>query len=137
MLEKSIEQLENNYWKKESEFPSNLIEKCFEYRKIKLSELTIEQIRLLISQEIGIKYLIEIALKKLELNILAEGNLYEGDLLDSVSKISNEFWKENKTEFEKFKIIIEKNKEKIKVELGEKEFEQIEERIKASCQHRV
>tara|TARA_R110002049_G_C8983583_1_gene548497 strand:+ start:429 stop:548 length:120 start_codon:yes stop_codon:yes gene_type:complete len=39
MLEKSIEQLENNYWKKESEFPTTLIEKCFEYRKIKLSEL--------------------------------------------------------------------------------------------------
>ena len=137
MLEKSIEQLENNYWSAESEFPSSLVKRCFEYRKIKLSELTVEQIRLLISQEIGIKYLINIALKKLELNILAQGNLYEGDLLDSVSKISNEFWKENKNEFEQFKFIIKKNKEKIKIELGEKELEQIMERIKASCQHRV
>lgn len=137
MLEKSIEQLENNYWKKESEFPTNLIEKCFEYRKIKLSELTVEQIRLLISQKIGIEFLIGIALKKLELNIIAEGNLYEGDLLDSVSKTPTEFWKKNKTEFEKFKVLIEKNKEKIKIELGEKELERIEERIKASCQHRV
>jgi hypothetical protein len=137
MLEKSIEQLENNYWKKESEFPTNLIEKCFEYRKIKLSELTVEQIRLMISQKIGIEFLIGIALKKLELNIIAEGNLYEGDLLDSVLKIPTEFWKKNKTEFEKLKILIEKNKEKIKIELGEKELERIEKRIKASCQHLV
>lgn len=71
MLEKSIEQLENNYWKKESEFPTNLIEKYFEYRKIKLSELTVEQIRLMIFQKIGIEFLIGIALKKLELNIIA------------------------------------------------------------------
>lgn len=137
MLEKSIEQLENNYWKKESEFPTNLIEKCWEYRKIKLSELTIEQIRLLISQKIGIEFLIGIALKKLELNIIAEGNLYEGDLLDSVSKIPLEFWKKNKIEFEKLKIIIEKNKEKIKIELGEKELKRIEKRIKTSCQQYI
>ncbi|MCI2230473.1 contact-dependent growth inhibition system immunity protein [Polaribacter sp. MSW13] len=137
MLEKSIEQLENNYWKEESEFPTNLVKRCFEYRKIKLSELTIEQIRLLISQEIGIEFLIGIALEKLELNIIAEGNLYEGDLLDSVSKISNEFWKKNKFELKQLKIIIEKNKETIKTELGEKEYERISERIKASCQHRI
>jgi hypothetical protein len=137
MLEKSIEQLENNYWKKELEFPTSLVGKCYDYRKIKLSELTIEQIRLLISQQIGIEFLIGIALKKLELNIIAEGNLYEGDLLDSVSKIPAKFWNKNKTEFEKLKIIIEKGKEKIKIELGEKELERIEKRIKASCQHRV
>lgn len=56
MLENSIEQLENNYWKKESEFPTNLIEKCFEYRKIKLSELTIEQIRLMISKKLELSF---------------------------------------------------------------------------------
>ena len=137
MLEKSIEQLENNYWKKESEFPTTLIEKCFEYRKIKLSELSTEQIRLLISQEIGIDFLIEIAIKKLEQNIIAEGNLYEGDLLDSVSKISTEFWSKNKFELKKLKIIIEKNKETIKTEMGEKKYERISERIKASCQHHI
>ena len=55
MQSKSMEQLENDYWKEQSQFPSNLIKRCFEYRKIKVSELTIEQIRLLISQKIGIE----------------------------------------------------------------------------------
>ena len=63
--------------------------------------------------------------------------MYEGDLLVSVSKILPEFWNKNKSELEKLKIITEKDKEKIKTELGENEYEQISERIKASCQHRV
>ena len=62
MQSKSIEQLENDYWKEPPEFPTNLVKRCFEYRKIKVSELTIEQIRLLISQKIGIEFLIGIAL---------------------------------------------------------------------------
>ena len=130
---KSIEELENDYWKEESEYPTNLIKKCFEYRKIKVSELTIEQIRLLISQKIGIEFLIGIALEKLEQNIIVEGDLYEGDLLDAVSKVPTEFWNKNSTEFLNFKNIFESNKEKIISELGEKEYDRISERIKASC----
>lgn len=133
MQSKSIEQLENDYWKEPSEFPTNLVKRCFEYRKIKVTELTIEQIRLLISQKIGIEFLIGIALEKLEQNIIVEGDLYEGDLLDSVSKVSTEFWNKNSTEFLNFKNIFESNKEKIISELGEKEYNRISERIKASC----
>ncbi|AUC20594.1 hypothetical protein BTO15_00010 [Polaribacter sejongensis] len=133
MQSKSIEQLENDYWKEPSEFPTNLVKRCFEYRKIKVSELTIEQIRLLISQKIGIEFLIGIALEKLEQNIIVEGDLYEGDLLDSVSKVPAEFWNKNSTEFLNFKNTFESNKEKIISELGEKEYERISERIKASC----
>ena len=133
MQSKSIEQLENDYWKEPSEFPTNLIKRCFEYRKIKVSELTLEQIRLLISQKIGIEFLIGIALEKLKQNIIFEGELYEGDLLDSVSKVPTEFWNKNSTEFLNFKNIFESNKEKIISELGEKEYDRISERIKASC----
>lgn len=132
MQSKSIEQLENDYWKEPPEFPTNLVKRCFEYRKIKVSELTIEQIRLLISQKIGIEFLIGIALEKLEQNIIVEGDLYEGDLLDSVSKVPTEFWNKNSTEFLNFKNIFESNKEKVISELGEKEFDRISERIKAS-----
>ena len=133
MSNKSIEELENDYWKEESEFPTNLIKRCFEYRKIKVSKLTIGQIRLLISQKIGIEFLIGIALEKLEQNIIVEGDLYEGDLLDSISKIPTEFWNKYSTEFLNFKKIFDSNKEKIISELGEKEFDRISERIKASC----
>ena len=69
---KTIEQLENDVWKNPSEFPTDLVEKCYRCRKISIAELTNEQITFLISQKIGTKYPIGIALEKLEQNILTE-----------------------------------------------------------------
>ena len=137
METKSIEQLEKDIWKNPSEFPSDMVEKCYRYRKISIAELTNEQIRLLISQKIGVKYLIGIALEKLERNILTECDFYEGDLLVAVSSLPTEFWDENKTEFLTFKNIVERNSKLIKNELGENKFDQINEKIKASCQHSI
>lgn len=135
METKSIEQLENDYWKEPSEFPTGMVERCYRYRKIKIADLTNEQIRLLISQKIGLKYLTEIALNKLEQNILTEGGIYEGDLLEAVSRIPIEFWIEKKAEFQKLERLVESNLEKIKAEMGERDFDRINERIKASAQH--
>ncbi|WP_246454839.1 contact-dependent growth inhibition system immunity protein [Hyunsoonleella aquatilis] len=129
METKSIEQLEKDIWKNLSEFPTDLVEKCYHYRKISIAELTNEQIRLLISQKIGIEYLIGIALEKLERNILTECDFYEGDLLIAVSSLPTEFWNENQTEFLKFKNIVEQNSEIIKNELGEKKFDRINKKL--------
>ena len=128
METKSIEQLEKDIWKNPSEFPTDLVEKCYRYRKISISKLTDEQIRLLISQKIGIEYLIGIALEKLERNILTECDFYEGDLLIAVSSIPTEFWNENQTDFLTFKNLVERNSELIINELGKKKFNQIIER---------
>ncbi len=129
METKSIEQLEKDIWKNPSEFPTDMIEKCYRYRKISIAELTNEQIRLLISQKIGVEYLIGIVLEKLERNILTECDFYEGDLLIAVSSLPTEFWYENQTEFLTFKNIVEQNSESIKNELGEKKFDRINEKI--------
>jgi len=132
METKSIDQLEKDIWKKPSEFPTDMVEKCYRFRKISIAELTNEQIRLLISQQIGVEYLIGIALEKLERNILTECDFYEGDLLVAVSSLPTEFWNENQTEFLTFKNIVELNSELIKNELGEKKFDQINEKIKTN-----
>ncbi len=62
---RSLEELEQDYWK-DYDFPTGLIAKCHEYRKIPLKDLTIEQIRLLIVQDIGLKYLIPKAIEVLK-----------------------------------------------------------------------
>ena len=134
---KSIEQLEKDVWKEPSEFPTDLVAKCYRYRKINIPELSNEQIRILISQKIGIEYLIGIALEKIEQNVLTECDFYAGDLLVAISNVPTEFWNENQTEFLTFKNIVEKSSELIKNELGENKFDQINEKIKASCQHSV
>ena len=131
---KSLEQLENTYWKEPVEFPSGLVINCHKYRKIPLKELTVEQIRLLISQKIGLEFLTEIALEKLELDILAEGNIYEGDLLEAVSRIPAEFWIEKQPGIQKLERLVELNSGKIKNKMGEKHFNRIKERIIASVQ---
>lgn len=134
---KSIEQLENDYWTEPKEFISGLIANCHKYRKIPINELTIEQLRLLISQKVGLKHIIKIGISELDKNILAEGDFYEGDLLMAISNVQSEFWNENKTEFLTFKNIVERNSEVIKLELGEKKFDRINMNIKASVQQRV
>ena len=137
METKSIEQLEKDYWKEPSEFPTDLVKKCYLYRKISIAELTDEQIRILISQQIGTQYLIGVALEKLERNILTEGDFYEGDLLVAVSGLPTEFWNEKPTEFRTFKNLVERYSDLIKTELGEKKFDQINEKLKASAQQRL
>lgn len=129
METKSIEQLEKDIWEEPSEFPTDLVEKCFQYRKINIGELTNEQLRLLISQNIGLDYLIGIALEKLEQDICAEGDFYKGDLLYSVSRVSTEFWSKKPIEYQTLKQLVKVNSKKIKSELGDKHFDKIKERI--------
>jgi hypothetical protein len=86
-LDQSIEQLENDYWT-DTNFPTGLIERCFKYRKIPLRHLTIEQLRTLISQNIGLGFLLPAALEILRSNILAEGDYFPGDLLSAVLAVN-------------------------------------------------
>jgi hypothetical protein len=88
----SLEALEREYWQKLEVYPSRLVENCHRFRKIPLQDLTTEQIRILISQQIGLNFLIPLACNELEKNILAEGDLYAGDLLEVVLRTDKRFW---------------------------------------------
>ena len=94
-LSKSIEELENDYWIT-AEFQTILVDKCHRLRQIPIEELTIEQTRLLITQNIGLEFLIPKAMELLNDNILAGGNYYPGDLLNSVLTVKTSYW-ENHT----------------------------------------
>lgn len=69
-----------------------LIKKCHDLRKKKLTDFTVEDLRLLIGQNIGLEYLLPLAFKILSQNIFSEGNCYPGDLLNSVLNIETGFW---------------------------------------------
>lgn len=90
----SIEKLENEIWP-ETKHDSNLVKRCHLLRKIPIEKLTIEDLRILIGQQIGLKFLVSIAIEKLTENILAEGDFYPGDLLNSVTGIDKKYWEEN------------------------------------------
>jgi len=129
MRTKSIEQLEGDFWKEPREFPTSLVKNSYEYRKKPLMDLTIEEIRILASQSIGLKYIVPLALEKLNEDILAEGDLYEGDLLICISKIPDEFWKNHTTLLINLKEQIEKNSNLIKAAMGDKEWIHLNERL--------
>lgn len=119
---KSIEELENHPWQIHGEYPTQLIKNCAKYRKIPIHSLTIEQLRLLISQRIGTQHILDTAINKLKLDMLSEGDLYKGDLLVALSNISTEIGKENKKEFQLLLKLVKSAEKMITFELGEKKF---------------
>jgi len=77
---KTIENLEKDKWP-QHDFDSFLVRRTQELRKIPLNELTTEDLRIMIGQQIGLDYLVPLALETLTQDIWAEGDFFEGDLL--------------------------------------------------------
>jgi hypothetical protein len=92
---KSIEELEGNVWP-EPDFNSQLVTRCHALRIKALKALTTEDIRIMVGQYLELNYLIPEAINKLKENVLTAGDYYEGDLLEAVLKIKNDFWDINK-----------------------------------------
>jgi hypothetical protein len=94
--QKSLENLE----KRNIGFPekgnTRLVNRVLQLRKIPLDEFTIEDIRLVIGQNEGLKYLVRMAIDVLKKNLFAEGDFYPGDLLKNVLTINSQFWIKNK-----------------------------------------
>jgi hypothetical protein len=62
-----------------------------------VDEFTVEDLRIMIGQQIGLWHLMPLTVAVLEQDPLAEGDFYAGDLLSSV--ISNEEWLNLHTEW--------------------------------------
>jgi hypothetical protein len=76
-------------------YSSHLIKRCTELLIQPLNEYTVEDMRIMIGQQIGLDYLIPLALEQLNINILLEGDYYPGDLLVAVLKADKVFWNKN------------------------------------------
>ncbi|HZY36114.1 MAG TPA: contact-dependent growth inhibition system immunity protein [Mucilaginibacter sp.] len=94
-LYKTLENLEKDKWR-DYDFETRLVRRCHELRKIPLDNFTVEDLRIMIGQQIGLDYLVLIALDKLKENLWAEGDYFEGDLLKNVLEVPRDFWKKNK-----------------------------------------
>lgn len=88
---KSLQELERDDWG-EPDFESSLVHTCHRLRRVPLVDFTVENLRIMIGQEIGLLFLVPLALEKLEEDPLVEGNLFPGDLLIAILAISETFW---------------------------------------------
>ena len=94
-IDKTLEQLEDEVWE-EIDYPTNLVKTVSLLRKKVLRDFSVEDLRIVIGQSFSLPYLIPLAIEKLNQNILAEGDYYEGDLLKSVLDSDKSFWAANK-----------------------------------------
>jgi hypothetical protein len=90
-MDRTLQDLEGNDWG-EPTFPSRLVQRCHELRKKRLRDFTVEDLRLMIGQGIGLDYLIPLAIEHLQDDPLAAGDFYAGDLLVNVLKVERKFW---------------------------------------------
>lgn len=89
-LNKSLQELENCDWG-EPTYNSHLVATCHKLRRIPLKQFNIENLRIMIGQNIGLKFLVPLALKQLHAQPLAQGDFYPGDLLVSLLRIEKKF----------------------------------------------
>jgi hypothetical protein len=112
--QKSLESLEKNTWPAlSSDEGSYLIKTCNSLRKKQLQDFTTEDLRIMIGQEIGLYFLIPLAIETLTDNLLAEGDMYEGDLLKNVLEVDTKFWDDNKNYWQQLNEIFKNRHEEI------------------------
>lgn len=99
--EKTINQLLDKPIPRPPDFESHLVKRCFDLANKKLAFFSPEDLRIMIGQNIGLDYLIPLALEVLNEEPFIEADFYEGDLLLNVLKVNKDFW-ENNSELKKY-----------------------------------
>lgn len=113
--DKTLESLEKKVWPSlDNDEGSHLIKTCNSLRKNQLKDFSIEDLRIMIGQNIGLEFLIPLALDVLNDNILAEGDFYEGDLLKSVLTSDRKYWEKSTESWQKLKELFEINDQTLK-----------------------
>lgn len=110
---KTLENLE----KRSTDNPNDksyLIKRCSELYKTPLNEFKIEDLRIMIGQQIGLDYLIPLAIDTLKNNLFAEGDHFEGDLLKNVLSVDTFFWNNNKKHWQILNDLIKNRRDEIK-----------------------
>ena len=92
---KTLQDLENSDWGDPDTGETPMIRKCLTLRRKPLQDFSIENLRLAIGQQMGLKFLIPMAMLHLTQNPLSQGDLYPGDLLWGVLRVPEEKWLES------------------------------------------
>ena len=93
-LNSTLEELEGERWGPPN-FSSHLVSECHRLRKVQLRLFTIENLRIMLGQDVGSRYLVPIALEHLESDPFVSGDFYAGDLLCNVLSLPSTFWAAN------------------------------------------
>lgn len=92
---KSIAELEKSEWPKPGAKVSPLFKRCYELRNKPISSLTVDDWRVLIGQDVGLGFLMPMAVAEIEKDPLIKGEHYRGDLLAVILRASPQFFRQN------------------------------------------
>jgi hypothetical protein len=87
---KTLQELDGEDWG-EPTLDSHLMTECTRLRRVPLCEFTTENLRIMIGQQIGLEFLIPLAIQRLREDPFAEGGFYPGDLLQDVVRADSRF----------------------------------------------
>ena len=88
---KTLTQLENDDWGP-PKYDSHLVTTIHQLRYQPLSAFTVENLRIIIGQKVGLKFLVPLAIERLADDPLCEGDYFPGDLLNAVLRIDRSYW---------------------------------------------
>lgn len=92
--EQTLDELEGVEWDRPN-YDSYLVTTCHRLRKTPIGEFSTEDLRIMIGQEIGLFFLVPLALEALEGDPLAEGDYHPGDLLSSLLRVTPTVWRKH------------------------------------------
>jgi hypothetical protein len=89
---KCLDELDPPAWG-EPEYDSHLVTTCHALRRKPVGDFETEDLRIMVGQSIGLRFLVPVALDVVEADPLAEGHYFPGDLLLSLLEIAPQFWR--------------------------------------------
>jgi len=94
----SLEEIEGDFWGAAPGDATRLIAVVHELRRRPVGGLGPEDLRVLIGQQVGLAVLVPLALDRLEVDPLVEGDFYPGDLLVAVLRVPGGYWRDHPDE---------------------------------------
>jgi hypothetical protein len=88
----SLQDLENDDWG-EPTYDSYLVRTVHALRRKPIATLTVEDLRIMLGQSVGVTHLVPLALKHLEEDPFVAGHFYSGDLLSVVLQVGPQYWR--------------------------------------------
>ena len=95
---RTLEQLEACPWPAPEGDSTLMVERCHALRKVPIGHLSPADLRLLLGQDIGVRFLMPLALDLLESDPLIEAEYYPGDLLHAAMSIPGDYWNSHAVE---------------------------------------
>jgi hypothetical protein len=96
--DRTLEELEGQNRREPETAPTPMVARCLRLRRTPLHLLSSSDLRLLVSQKIGLKYIVPRAMKLISENPLIETEYYPGDLLCAVLQIDKDYWSQQTAE---------------------------------------